>query len=182
MNYHMLNLKNYVKQELIDVCLLLWKKFDKQNTGYIDEKDLVTMLRLLDYNPTEREIIEMKDKLKSDDPKAPQDKISKEGFFACVARKERDTDSIEEFLNCFKIFDPNNTGMIEEKTLRYIMCNMGDALSNDEIDNLMKEATNNQFTEIVNEVTYIKYENFAKYLKDLYKPPPKEDPKKKKKK
>ena len=38
----MLNLKNYVKQELIDVCLLLWKKFDKQNTGYIDEKDLVT--------------------------------------------------------------------------------------------------------------------------------------------
>ena len=78
MNYHMLNLKNYVKQELIDVCLLLWKKFDKQNTGYIDEKDLVTMLRLLDYNPTEREIIEMKDKLKSDDPKAPQDKISKE--------------------------------------------------------------------------------------------------------
>ena len=128
----MLNVKNYVKQELIDVCLLLWKKFDKQNTGYIDEKDLVTMLRLLDYNPTEREIIEMKDKLKSDDPKAPQDKISKEGFFACVARKERDTDSIEEFLNCFKIFDPNNTGMIEEKTLRYIMCNMGDALSNDD--------------------------------------------------
>ena len=71
--------------------------------------------------------------------------------------------------------------MIEEKTLRYIMCNMGDALTTDEMDNLMKEATNNQFTEIVNEVTYIKYENFAKYLKDLYKPPPKEDPKKKKK-
>ena len=66
----MLNLKNYVKQELIDVCLLLWKKFDKGNTGYIDEKDLVTMLRLLDYNPTEKEIIEMKEMLKSDDPKA----------------------------------------------------------------------------------------------------------------
>ena len=182
MNSHMLNLKNYIKQERIDVCLQLWKKFDKQNTGFIAEKDLVTMLRLLDYNPTEKEIIEMKEKLKAADPKLPEDKISKDGFFACVARKERDTDSIEEFLNCFKIFDPTESGMIEEKTLRYILCNMGDALSNDEMDNLMKEATNNQFTTVVNEVTYITYEKFAMYLKDLYKPPPKEDPKKKKKK
>ena len=46
LSYHMLNLKNYIKQERIDVCNQLWKKFDKGNTGFINEKDLGTMLYL----------------------------------------------------------------------------------------------------------------------------------------
>lgn len=178
MNIHMLNLKNYVKQELIDVCNQLWKKFDKGNTGFINEKDLGTMLRLLEYNPTERELNEMKELLIS---KENPDKISKEGFFSCVARKERDTDSLEELMNCFKIWDPQNTGMIEEKYFRYIMCNMGDSLANDEIDNLFKDLNANQLIFKNNDIDYILYPNFAKFLKGMYTPPPKEDPKKKKK-
>ena len=181
MNYAMLNLKNYVKQELIDICNQLWKKFDRGNTGYIKEADLGTMLRLLEYNPTEKEIIEMKEMLKAIDPNGPAEKISKEGFFACVARKERDTDSIEEFLNCFKIWDPNGTGVIEEKLFRYIMCNLGDSFSNDEIDNLFKEANNNQLTFTRDDLLFLNYVNFAKYLKGMWTPPPPEDPKKKKK-
>lgn len=177
----MLNLKNYIKQELIDVCFQLWKKFDRGNSGYTDQKNLVIMLRLLRYNPTDKEINEMLETLKDTDPNCPEEKISKEGFLSCVARKERDTDSIEEFLNCFKLFDPGNTGLIEEKTLRYIMCNMGDKMANDEIDNVMKEANAN-FATVLNENIYINYVQFAMFVKDLYEPPPKEDPKKKKKK
>ena len=181
MNEHMKNLKNYVKQELIEVCNQLWKKFDKGNTGYINEKDLGTMLRLLEYNPTEKELIEMKEMLKSIQPDAPEGKLSKDGFFACVARKERDTDSIEEFLNCLKIWDPNNTGLIEEKLFKYIMCNLGDSLADDEMNNLWKEATNNDLIVVKDEINFISYENFAKFLKGLWTPPPKEDPKKKNK-
>ena len=139
LSYHMLNLKNYIKQERIDVCNQLWKKFDKGNTGFINEKDLGTMLRLLEYNPTERELIEMKEMLKSVNPQEDPDKISKEGFFACVARKERDTDSKEELENCFKIWDPQNSGLIEEKLFRYMMCKMGDTFTNEEIYALFKE-------------------------------------------
>ncbi len=117
MNTHVLTLRNYTKQELIDVVLLLWKKFDKSNTGFIQVKDLGTMLRLLDYNPTERDLKEMIEKLESEEPSAPKGMISKDGFFSCVARKERDSDSIEEFIECFKLFDPQGTGLIEEKFL-----------------------------------------------------------------
>lgn len=179
---HMQNLKNYIKQERIEVCHTLWKKFDKGQKGYVENKDLEIMLRLLDYNPTESEIDEMLSMLKSDDPKEPDKKVTKDFFFACVARKERDTDSIEEFLNCFKIFDPGNTGLIEEKVLRYIMANMGGKtpLSNEEVDALMKEANTAQCVQVMNEVNYIAYPLFAQYLKDLYKPPPKEEKKGKK--
>ena len=178
----MLNLKNYVKQELIDVCNQLWKKYDKQNTGFIPSEKLGEMLRLLEYNPTERELNEMREMLRSVDPKQDPEKISKEGFFSCVARKERDTDSLEELMNCFKLWDPQGTGLIEEKLFRYFMCNMGDGLQNDEIDKLWNDADANQLIVLQDELKYLNYVNYAKFLKGMYTPPPKEDPKKKKKK
>ena len=180
LSYHMLNLKNYIKQERIDVCNQLWKKFDKGNTGFINEKDLGTMLRLLEYNPTERELIEMKEMLKSVNPQEDPDKISKEGFFACVARKERDTDSKEELENCFKIWDPQNSGLIEEKLFRYMMCKMGDTFTNEEIDALFKEANNMQLIVVQNEINYLNYKNFIELLKGNYNPSPKDDGKGKK--
>ena len=88
LNYHMLNLKNYIKQKRIDICNQLQKKFYKGNIGFINEKDLGQMLGLLEYNPTVRELIEMKEMLKSVNPQQDPDKISKEGFFSFVARKE----------------------------------------------------------------------------------------------
>ncbi|MCQ2816753.1 MAG: hypothetical protein MJ252_05745 [archaeon] len=177
MSAHMQNLKNYIKQERIEVCHTLWKKFDKGAKGYVESPNLVIMLRLLDYNPTESEIDEMLSMIDPDDK--GERKVTKDFFFACVARKERDTDDIEEFLNCFRLFDPLNTGLIEEKVLRYIMANMGGKtpLSNEEVDAMMKEANTAQVIEVQNELNYIKYPLFAKYLKDLYKPPPKDDKK-----
>ena len=178
---HMMNLKNYIKQERIDVCHSLWKKFDKEGKGWVDAPNLEIMLRLLDYNPTESEIDEMLSMIDPDDKGNKH--FTKDFFFACVARKERDTDDIEEFINCFRLFDPGETGLIEEKVLRYIMTNMGGKtpLSNEEIDALMKEANAAGTITVENELNYIKYPIFAKYLKDLYKPPPKEPPKKGKK-
>lgn len=180
MQEHMKNLKNYVKQERIDVCNQLWKKFAKGTSDpeSINEKDLGTMLRLLEYNPTESELEEMKRMLKDTDPKVGEERISKEGFFSCVARKERDTDSKEELENCFKIWDPQNTGLIEEKLFRYMMCKMGDCFTNEEIDALFKEANNMSLMVVNNDINYLNYKNFIELLKGTYKPPPKDDGKK----
>ena len=64
------------------------------------------MLILLETNSTEREFIEMNDMLKSVNLQEDPDKISKEGFFTCVARKEKYTDKKEELDNWFKILYP----------------------------------------------------------------------------
>ena len=88
LSYHQLNLKNYIKQERIDVCNQLWKKFDKGNTGFINEKDLGTMLRLLEYKPTERELIEMKEMLKSVIHKEIQKKYQKKVFSHVLREKK----------------------------------------------------------------------------------------------
>lgn len=169
-----LEIKSYLKQELIDVAVNLFKKFDKGKKNAVLVKDLGTMMRLLGYNPTEREIKEMVSKLDAEATGV----FTKEAFFSCLARKERDSDTIQELTSAFKVFDKENNGKIEEKFLRYILCKIGIGLADDEMDNLMKEATAMEFVEIVNDVKYVKYENLALHMKGLYNPPD-EDPKNK---
>jgi calmodulin len=169
-----LEIKSYLKQELIDVAINLFKKFDKGKKNAVLVKDLGTMMRLLGYNPTEKEIKEMVFKLDADGTGF----FTKEAFMACLARKERDSDTIQELTSAFKVFDKENTGKIEEKYLRYILCKIGSGLTDEEIDTLLKEATGMEFVEVINDVKFVKYENLALYMKGLYNPPD-EDPKNK---
>ena len=171
MNLNALNIKNYLKQEFIDLIILTFKKFDKEGKGVINTKELGMILQLLGYNPTRRELNEMIDFLE-EDPNNPKGLMTKEGLIACVARKSRDSDTIDDLIESFKIFDKDNKGLIEEKYIRYIMCKTGDALADDEIDMFMKESI--PFQVIQNETKFIKYVEFAMYMKDLYKPPPPE--------
>jgi len=173
MNLNALNIKNYLKQEFIDLITQLFKKFDKEGKGAISSKDLGMILQLLGYNPTRTELDEMC-KMLEEDPENPKELITKEGLIACVARKARDSDTVDELIESFKIFDPENKGLIEEKYLRYILCKTGDCFADDEIELFMKESIPCQV--IQNDLKFIKYVEFSMYLKELYKPPPPEKP------
>jgi Ca2+-binding EF-hand superfamily protein len=166
-------IKNYISSEFLEKCNTLYKKFDKSNSNAIPAKDLVVMLRLLDFNPTESEIKDMLQTL--EDPKlvGTSDYVqtfTKEGFISCVCRKARDSDTADELIASFKTFDKENKGVIKESVLRFVLGAQGDNLADDEMDNFMKEAM--QFGEIINEEKYVKYEEFAKYLMGLAKPQP----------
>lgn len=172
MNKNVLNLKGYISQEHLDVMSQLFKKLDKENKGTLDINQLGTFLRLVDLNPTESDLKEMID-IFNIDPNNPKTELTKDEVFACVAKKRRDPDSIDELLEAFKVLDKKNEGVLSEYMVRYILCNIGDAFSNEEIDNFMKECL--PFTDVVNDVKYLKYKDFALFLKDLYKAPPVED-------
>lgn len=173
-----LDIKNYMKQEVIDVALAIFKKFDKTGNGWIEPKDLGTMLRLMNYNPTDRELKDMIDKLETD-PDNIKGQISKEGFLACLARKSRDPDTIDQLIASFRVFDSDGKGVIEEKFFRFILCKLAENnLSEEEMDILIKEATNGEFFTVINDIRFLRYPDFALFLKDMYIPPVKDDPKK----
>lgn len=174
MNKNVLLLKTYIPQEHIDVMNLLFKKLDKEGKGEIDIGHLVTFLRLVDLNPTNSDINEMIETL-NNDPNNPKTTISKDEIYACVAKKKRDPDTIDQLIESFKILDKKNEGLLSEHVIRYLLCNVGDAFANEEVDNFMKECL--AFTETINDVKYLKYKDFALFLKDMYKPPPVDDPK-----
>ena len=128
------------------------------------------MLRLMDLNPTNKEIKEMVNNFKPNNYIDDTVKfITYEEFLICIARKRRESDSVEELLSCFRFLDKDATGKIPEPTLRYYLCHKAEMFTDEEMDLFMKEAT--QFTEIINEVKFLNYPNHVLYLKDKYTPP-----------
>lgn len=47
-----------------------------------------------------------------------------------------------DFFDCsnFRVFDKNNDGLISSTELRHVMTNLGERLSDEEVDDMIKEA------------------------------------------
>jgi len=68
------------------------------------------------------------------DPVAPLE------FLTMMARKMKDTDSEEEIREAFKVFDRDNNGFISAAELRHVMTSIGEKLTDDEVDEMIREA------------------------------------------
>jgi calmodulin len=61
-------------------------------------------------------------------------------FLTMMARKMKDTDSEEEIREAFKVFDRDNNGFISAAELRHVMTSIGEKLTDDEVDEMIREA------------------------------------------
>ena len=61
-------------------------------------------------------------------------------FLSMMARKMRDTDTEEELVSAFKIFDRNGDGLITLAEMRQVMTNLDEKLTSREIEELITEA------------------------------------------
>ncbi|KAK1257459.1 hypothetical protein QJS04_geneDACA023082 [Acorus gramineus] len=54
--------------------------------------------------------------------------------------KCQDTDSEEELKEAFKVFDKDQNGFISAAELRHVMTNLGEKLTDEEVDEMIREA------------------------------------------
>ena len=57
-----------------------------------------------------------------------------------MARKMKETDTEEELMEAFRVFDRDGNGFISAHELRHVMTNLGEKLTNEEVDEMIKEA------------------------------------------
>merc|ERR1712039_22032 len=69
-----------------------------------------------------------------------QGRIDFPDFLSLMARKMKDTDIEEELIEAFKVFDRDCDGFISAGELRYSMTNLGEKLSDQEVDEMIREA------------------------------------------
>lgn len=93
-------------------------------------------MRSLHQNPTEAELREMISEVDKDGSNA----IDFPEFVKMMARKMKDTESEEEIVDAFKVFDKNGDGLISTVELRHVMTNLGEKLSEEEVDEMLEEA------------------------------------------
>lgn len=110
--------------------------FDRDADGNITTKELGTVMRSLGQNPTEAELREMIREIDTDG----NGMIDFPEFLTLMARKMKDTDTEEEIREAFKVFDKDGNGFISAVELRHIMTNLGEKLTDEEVDEMLTEA------------------------------------------
>merc|ERR1711924_88846 len=95
-----------------------------------------TVMRSVGQNPTEAELQDMINEVDADG----NGTIDFPEFCTLMARKMKDTDSEEEILEAFKVFDKDGNGFISAAELRHIMTNLGEKLTDEEVDEMLREA------------------------------------------
>jgi calmodulin len=78
-------------------------------------------------------------------------------FLTMMARKMKDTDSEEEIREAFKVFDRDNNGFISAAELRHVMTSIGEKLTDDEVDEMIREADQDGDGRIDCELLEIRY-------------------------
>lgn len=110
--------------------------FDKIGDGTITAQYIGTVMRSFGANPTEGELKEMVNEVDVDGI----GKIDFADFLTMMAKTVKYTDSEEEIREAFRTIDKYGNGFISAAELRHVMTNLGEKLSEEEVDEMIKEA------------------------------------------
>lgn len=110
--------------------------FDKDGDGTITAEELGVVMRSLGRKPTMEELKAMIAEV--DDDGSGQ--IEFPEFLSLMASKLQDTDSIEEMREAFMVFDRDKSGSVSASELKHVMNNLGEQVTNEEVEEMIKEA------------------------------------------
>jgi Ca2+-binding EF-hand superfamily protein len=129
-NQHDLNPEQ--KQEIREAFDL----FDTDGSGTIDIKELKVAMRALGFEPKKEELKRMY--LEVD--KSGTGKIDFNEFLELMTKKMSEKDSREEIIKAFKLFDDDEKGAISFKNLKRVAKELGENLTDEEIQEMIDEA------------------------------------------
>lgn len=110
--------------------------FDPDGTGKIATKDLKVAMRALGFEPKKEEL----KKLIADVDPDNLGKLSLEEFLNIMSMKMLEKDPKEEVLRAFRLFDDDETGKISFKNLKRVARELGENLTDEELQEMIDEA------------------------------------------
>merc|ERR1712206_22176 len=140
MGIQSINMADQLTEEQIAEFKEAFSLFDKDGDGTITTKELGTVMRSLGQNPTEAELQDMINEVDADG----NGTIDFPEFLSLMARKIKDVDK-------------DGNGFISAAELRHVMTNLGEKLTDEEVDEMIREAD-------VDGDGQINYEEFVKMM------------------
>lgn len=110
--------------------------FDIDGTGFINSKDLRVAIRALGFEPGSAELKRLVEKIDHDS----SGKISFSDFIYLMTLKMGESDTKEEILKAFRLFDDDCTGKISFNNLKRVARELGEHLNDEELKEMISEA------------------------------------------
>eukprot|EP00928_Gymnodinium_smaydae_P003940 TRINITY_DN1138_c2_g1_i1.p1 TRINITY_DN1138_c2_g1~~TRINITY_DN1138_c2_g1_i1.p1 ORF type:complete len:155 (+),score=51.70 TRINITY_DN1138_c2_g1_i1:119-583(+) len=128
-------------EEQIEEFLETFHCFDEDGDGKLSVKEFGKLMCSLGQSCSEEHLVSMISDVVVD---AVDDscimRIDFPVFLSLMARKIKDTDTEEELIEAFKVFDRDLDGFISADELRFSMTNLGEELNDSEVYEMIKEA------------------------------------------
>lgn len=110
--------------------------FDRDRDGSITSKELSNVMRNLVRDISDAEIKQIIQEVDIDGNGI----IDFEEFVVMMNKRNKESDAEEEVINAFRVFDTDCDGIISSSELRHVMTTLGDKLTDDEVNEMIKEA------------------------------------------
>merc|ERR1711892_93067 len=107
---------------------------DKSGTGSIQIKEVGMVVRALGMNPSDEELQGMLE------GKGDGVHLNFHEFLGIVGHRMNEVDNEDELREAFAVFDRDGQGFIRAAELRHMMTNLGEKLSDQEVDDMIREA------------------------------------------
>jgi len=116
-----------------------WKEhfalFDKSGNGYITTEELRIVLEQLGANASPQQVKEF---VQSVDDNG-DGRIQFTEFLQLMNKRVKSDVPLDTLRAAFRALDEKSTGKVHAGELRYVLTGLGDRLSNDEVDEILKE-------------------------------------------
>jgi centrin-3 len=114
--------------------------FDTQKQGRLTYREIKVSMRALGFDVKKQEVLDI---LKEYD-RENQTSIDFSSYYEVLSEKYLARDPVEEMIKAFKLFDDENTGKITLKSLRRVARDLGENLTDDELQAMIDEFDKDQ--------------------------------------
>ncbi|CEP01202.1 EF-hand domain-containing protein [Plasmodiophora brassicae] len=126
---------NLTEDQLVEIKEA-FSLFDTDHSGTIDAKELQAAMRALGFDVKKDEIRRMLSEVDSDG----SGEIEFNEFVRLMTGKMSQRDTKEEVMKVFQLFDADNTGFITFRNLKRVCQELGEKLTDEEIQEMIDEA------------------------------------------
>ncbi|XP_023234289.1 calmodulin-alpha-like isoform X2 [Centruroides sculpturatus] len=144
---------NELTEEQIAELREAFSVFDKDGDGYVTTEELGTVMRSLGQNPTDAELHDMIKEVDIDGSGS----IDFPEFLTLMAKKMKEAVDEDEIMEAFRLFDKNGDGYIDANELRSAMKSLGEKLTAEETEEMIRHAD-------INDDGLINYAEFARMM------------------
>jgi centrin-1 len=129
--------KQGLDEEAMEEIKEAFNLFDTEGKGNIDVRELKAAFRALGFQVKKAEIRQLFIDMDKDLSSAT---VSFDEFVEMVTPRMQNRDSREEIMKVFALFDDDNTGAISFKNLKRVATELGENLTDEELQEMIDEA------------------------------------------